>query len=131
MMDQSLIIEATDVIVRPYRVDDVDAIYDLTQEAAVVEFLPDWNVSKSQRREWLVHDEIPENQRFITAVAAGGHIGDLRLRLVIWGAQPDSSLGGVVRESRRSCRLPIGRWSTRWLNGSETKGMRLKLFGPW
>ena len=54
-MDQSLIIESADVVLRPYRLNDVDAIYDLTQETAVVEFLPDWNVSKSQRREWLVH----------------------------------------------------------------------------
>lgn len=82
-MDQSLIIEATDVVLRPYRLDDVDAIYDLTQEAAVVEFLPDWNVPKAQRREWLVHYEIPENQRFLAAVATGGPIGDLRLRLAI------------------------------------------------
>ncbi len=70
-MDQSLIIESTDVVLRPYRLDDVEAIYDLTQEAAAVEFLPDWNVSKFQRREWLVHYETPENDRFIAAVAAG------------------------------------------------------------
>lgn len=82
-MDQSLIIESAEVILRPYRMDDVDAIYELTQEAAVVEFLPDWNVSKSQRREWLVHYEMPENDRFMAAVAAGVQIGDIRLRLAI------------------------------------------------
>lgn len=82
-MDQSLIIDAADVVLRSYRMDDIDAIYDLTQEAAVREFLPVWNVPKTQRQQWLVHDEIPENARFLAAVAVGRHIGDLRLRLAI------------------------------------------------
>ncbi len=30
-MDQSFIVEGTDVVLRPYRLDDVDATYDLTQ----------------------------------------------------------------------------------------------------
>lgn len=80
---QRLIIEGADVVLRPYRGGDLDAIYDLTQEAAVVEFLPDWNVPKAQRQEWLVHYEMPENERFMAAVAAGGRISDTRLRLVI------------------------------------------------
>lgn len=82
-MDRSFIIEARDVILRPYRLDDVDAIYNLTQESAVLEFLPDWNAPKAQRREWLADYEIPENDQFLAAAAAGGHIGDLRLRLAV------------------------------------------------
>ncbi len=77
-MAQSLLIEAADVVLRPCRVDDIDALYDLTQEAAVREFLPDWNVPKTQRQQWLVHDEIPGKARFLAAVAAGRHIDDLR-----------------------------------------------------
>ena len=81
-VDQRLIIEAADVVLRPYRGGDLDAIYDLTQEAAVVEFLPDWNVPKAQRREWLIHYEMPENERFLAAVHTGGRINERRIRLV-------------------------------------------------
>ena len=131
IMDPSLIIEATDVILRPYRVDDADAIYDLTQEAAVVEFLTDWNVSKSQRPEWLVHYEIPENQQFIAAVAAGGHIDVLRLRPVIMVCATGKFVGWCCTGIKEELPPPNRRWSTRWRNGSETRGMRPKLFGPW
>ena len=82
-MGQSLVIEAANVILRPYRLDDLEAIYALTQEPTVVEFLPDWSVPRSQRRAWLLQYEIPENERFTAAAAQGGAIGDMRLRLAI------------------------------------------------
>lgn len=82
-MDQSLRIEAADVVLRPFQLDDLDALYALTQEAAVLEFLSDWDLPKEQRRQWLVADEIPEAKRFLAAVADGGHIGELRLILAI------------------------------------------------
>lgn len=45
--------------------------------------MPDWDVPKEQRLDWLFNYEIPENQRFIQAVMEGGDIGDIRLRLGI------------------------------------------------
>ncbi len=81
--ETSFRIEATDVVLRPYRGEDLDAIYDLTQDAEVRAYLPDWNVPKTQRALWLQQDELPENARFLGAVAAGGHVSRLRLRLAI------------------------------------------------
>lgn len=74
---------AADVVLRPYQPDDAQAIYDLTQEPAVLRFLPDWNVPLAQRHQWLWQYELPENERFLAAVARGQPLGDLRLRLGI------------------------------------------------
>lgn len=125
-MTKSLIIEATDVILRPYQVDDLDAIYDLTQEAAVTEFLPDWNVPKSQRREWLVRYENPENERFL---AAGGHVGDLRLRLAITAPGTGEFVGwcctGIKEELPRPNREVVYAVADRFRNrGYATQAVR-------
>ncbi len=92
-MDQGLRIEAADVVLRPFRLDDLDALYALTQDRAVLEFLPDWDLPKEQRRQWLVEDEIPEAKRFLAAVAGGGHIGDMRLILAITVRGTDQFVG--------------------------------------
>ncbi len=89
----SLLIEGTDIVLRPYRAADLDALYDLTQQPEIREFLPDWNVPKERRQEWLVKYEIPENQRFLEVVAARGHIGDLRLRLGIVSKETSQFIG--------------------------------------
>lgn len=76
-------IECEDIILMEYRAEDLDAIHTLTWQPEIYEFLPGWNVPREQRQEWLVQYEIPENKQFLQAVADGGHIGDLRLRLGI------------------------------------------------
>lgn len=76
-------IDCNDIILREYKLKDLDALYNLTQQPEIKEFLPDWDVPKEQRLDWLINYEIPENQRFIQAVSEGGDIGDIRLRLGI------------------------------------------------
>ncbi|WP_306418801.1 GNAT family N-acetyltransferase [Brevibacillus reuszeri] len=76
-----LTIECKDVILREFLVEDVDAIYNLTQQPHIIEFLPEWSVSKEQRLNWLTNYETVENRQFIKAVADGGDVGELRLRL--------------------------------------------------
>ncbi len=44
-----LTIDCGDILLREYRMEDVDAICALTQQPAILEFLPDWNASKEQR----------------------------------------------------------------------------------
>lgn len=74
-------IECKEVTLREYRIEDLDALYDLTQQPEIMEFLPDWNVPKEQRLNWLVNYETVENQQFLKMVSEGGNIGELRLRL--------------------------------------------------
>lgn len=76
-------IDCGEILLREYRMEDVDAICALTQESAILEFLPDWNVSKELRLNWMANYELVENKQFLQAVANGGQIGELRLRLGI------------------------------------------------
>lgn len=76
-------IDCNDIILRTYESYDLDSIYSITQEEDVKKYLPDWNVPKSQRQEWLNEYEIPENNQFLSAVSKDGRIGDLRIRLGI------------------------------------------------
>ncbi|MFF2018355.1 GNAT family N-acetyltransferase [Paenibacillus sp. NPDC058177] len=76
-------IDCQDIILREYIVTDLDAFHSLTWQPEIHEFLPGWNVAKEQREEWLIHYEIPENGQFLKAVAEGGDVGELRLRLGI------------------------------------------------
>lgn len=76
-----LTIECKDLILREFLVEDVDAIYNLTQQPHIIEFLPEWSVSKEQRLNWLTNYETVENRQFIKVVEDGGDVGELRLRL--------------------------------------------------
>ncbi|MFB5677521.1 hypothetical protein ACE3NQ_04865 [Paenibacillus terreus] len=49
----------------------------------VLKYLPDWNVPREQRLDWLLKYEIPENKQFFKAVTENGDIKELRLRLGI------------------------------------------------
>jgi RimJ/RimL family protein N-acetyltransferase len=76
-------IECEDIILREYRVEDLDEFHALTHQPEIVEFLPGWNVPKEQRLDWLLNYEVKENKEFLKAVSQGGDIGELRLRLGI------------------------------------------------
>ena len=129
-MDQKLIIKARDVFIRPYQQDDIDAIYDLTQEKAVVEFLGDWNVSRHQRPDWLFHYEIPENDAFLETVGSGGKIESCALDWRLWSGALEGSWDGVVRELKKNCPLPIVKLSLLWVSAIVIAVTPLKLFGP-
>jgi RimJ/RimL family protein N-acetyltransferase len=78
-----LTIACEDIFLREFRAEDLDEFHALTTQSEIIEFLPDWNVSKEQRHDWLINYEIKENQLFLEEVAADGDIGELRLRLGI------------------------------------------------
>lgn len=60
-------IECEDIILREYTIDDLDELHALTWQPHFYEFLPDWNVSKEQRADWIRNYEIPDNKRFLKA----------------------------------------------------------------
>lgn len=71
-------IECEDIFLREYLLEDLDGICKITHEPEIKQFLPGWDVSREQRREWLTDYEMPENRRFLQAVQDGGDVGELR-----------------------------------------------------
>ncbi|MBD0384399.1 GNAT family N-acetyltransferase [Paenibacillus sedimenti] len=86
-------IECKDIILREYRIEDLDEFYVLTLQPEILEFLPGWNVPKEQRLHWLINYEIKENKQFLKAVSEGGKIEQLRLRLGIISKETGEFIG--------------------------------------
>ncbi|WP_159887944.1 GNAT family N-acetyltransferase [Paenibacillus puerhi] len=81
--ENTFTIDCKDVILREFIDTDLDTFHLLTWQPEVYEYSPGWNVSKDQRKDWLINYEIPENKGFFNAVSKGEDIGDIRLRLGI------------------------------------------------
>jgi len=77
--ENTFIIDCKDVILREFIVTDLDEFQSLTWQPEIHEYLPGWNVSQEQRKDWFMNYEIPENKQFFNAVSNGEDIGDLRL----------------------------------------------------
>ena len=60
-MNSGFKIDCGEILLREFRVEDVDAIYEITSQPEVYEFLPDWKSTKEQRLEWVTNYEIPSN----------------------------------------------------------------------
>lgn len=46
-------IDCEEIFLREFSIEDVDAIYELTSQPEVYEFLPDWRSTKEQRANWV------------------------------------------------------------------------------
>ncbi|MFS0868503.1 GNAT family N-acetyltransferase [Paenibacillus xylanilyticus] len=79
----SILIECEDIILREYRLSDLERMQELTWQPEIHGFLPGWNVQKEVRQDWLMNYEIPTNNEFIQRVQEGNDIEDLILRLGI------------------------------------------------
>lgn len=86
-------IECEDILLREYMVEDLDAIFKITFEPEIRQFLPGWDVPREQRLEWLTNYEIVENRQFLQAVQNGGDVGQLRLRLAMVLKETDECIG--------------------------------------
>lgn len=78
---------------RAYMAEDAEAIHALTWQPEIHAWLPGWNVSLEQRREWLENYEIPENGEFLRLASNGEDVGELRLRLAIMLEQTGELIG--------------------------------------
>lgn len=67
-MNHSLKIDCGDIFLRPFRSEDADAIYELTSQPEVYQFLPDWKSTREQRHDWVSNYEIPDNEKFLASV---------------------------------------------------------------
>lgn len=97
-------IDCKDVYLREYIIDDLDQFHALTWQPEIHKYLPGWNVSKEQRKDWLINYEIPGNKQFLNTVFEGGDIGELRLRLGIILKNRENLSVGAVQELKRNCR---------------------------
>ncbi|MBU5438389.1 GNAT family N-acetyltransferase [Tissierella sp. MSJ-40] len=62
------IINCKDIILREFRLEDLDELYALTLQPEITDFLPDWKATKEQRKEWLINFHIRSNKEFLEAV---------------------------------------------------------------
>lgn len=81
-MNNLFIIDCGEIILREFRIEDADAIYELTSQPEVYKFLPDWRSTRKQRLDWVTNYEIPDNKEFLTAVPSVGD-GWLKLGIVL------------------------------------------------
>lgn len=67
-MKEILTIDCGDILLREYQMEDVDALYELTSQSEVYEFIPNSKASREQRLIWMEKYEIPSNKEFLLAV---------------------------------------------------------------
>lgn len=66
-MNNLFTIDCGELLLREFRIEDVDAIYELTSQPEVYEFLPDWRSTREQRLNWITNYEIPSNREFLSS----------------------------------------------------------------
>lgn len=71
-MNDLFTIDCGEILLREFRIEDVDAIYELTSQPEVYEFLPDWRSTKEQRLDWVTNYEIPDNKEYLANVSSVG-----------------------------------------------------------
>lgn len=91
-------IKCEDIILRAFQLEDLDAIYNLTLQEKIREFLPNWISTKEQRREWLINDDIKENKDFLEAIPNIPNITGHALRLGIILKDTNEFIGWIVSD---------------------------------
>lgn len=76
-------IDCGEIILREFRIEDADAIYEITSQPEVYEFLPDWKSTRELRLEWVTNYEIPSNQEFLAAVPGIEQQNYLKLGIIL------------------------------------------------
>ena len=61
-------IECKNIVLREMEIADLDALYKLTLQPEITDFLPDWKATKEQRRCWLINFHMKNNREFLQAV---------------------------------------------------------------
>lgn len=67
-MSNVFTIDCGDILLRELMVEDADAIYEITSQPEVYEFLPDWKTTREKRLFYVTEYEIPSNKAFLSSV---------------------------------------------------------------
>lgn len=89
-------IDCKDIVLREFLLEDLDAIYNITLQPEIAEFLPDWIATKEKRREWLTKYEIKENKEFFDSVPNIPNISRHALRLGIILKETNELIGWIT-----------------------------------
>lgn len=89
-------INCKDIVLREFQLEDLDAIYNITLQPEIAEFLPDWIATKEKRREWLTKYEIKENKEFLDSVPNIPNISRHALRLGIISKETNELIGWIT-----------------------------------
>ncbi|MGE8205429.1 GNAT family N-acetyltransferase [Heyndrickxia sp. NPDC080065] len=76
-------IDCGEILLREFRIEDVDSIYEITSQPEVYEFLPDWRSTREQRLNWVTNYEVPGNKNFLAAVPNIGDANYLKLGIIL------------------------------------------------
>jgi RimJ/RimL family protein N-acetyltransferase len=73
-------IDCEDVVLREFRLEDLDELYELTLQPEITDILPDWIATKEQRKDFLINMHMKSNKEFLQAIPG---VGDQWLNLGI------------------------------------------------
>lgn len=82
-MNNIFTIDCGEILLQEFRVEDVEAIYEITSQPEVYEFLPDWRSTRKQRLDWVTNYEIPNNKNFLSAVPNIGGQNYFKLGIIL------------------------------------------------
>lgn len=63
-MNEEIMIDCGEIILREYRMEDVPALYEITLQPEVYKFIPGAQAALEQRINWMENYEIPANKKF-------------------------------------------------------------------
>lgn len=67
-MNELFTIDCGDIFLQEFRIEDVDAMCEITSQSEVYEFLPDYKQTREQRLYFITKYEIPSNKGFLSAL---------------------------------------------------------------
>ncbi len=89
-MNRPFTLDCGNILLREFQPSDAEAIYLLTSQPEVYEFLPDWRSTREQRLDWLTNYEVPDNQAFLSSLPT---IGNRWLKLGIIEKETGAFIG--------------------------------------
>ncbi|MDF2036077.1 GNAT family N-acetyltransferase [Cytobacillus oceanisediminis] len=82
-MIEEIMIDCGEIILREYRMEDVTALYEITLQPEVNEFIPGAQATLEQRINWMENYEIPANKKFRSSMPDLKDAGFLNLGIIL------------------------------------------------
>lgn len=82
-MNEEIMIDCGEVILREYRMEDVQALHEITSQPEVYEFIQGAQATLEQRVNWMKNYEIPANKKFKSSMPELKNAGFLNLGIIL------------------------------------------------
>ena len=96
-------IDCRDIVLREFKLEDLDELYNLTLQPEITDYLPDWKATKEQRKEWLIDFHMKSNKEFLKAIP---NIGEQWLNLGIILKETNEFIGWCCTGPKDELPLP-------------------------